>query len=253
LQAASSQVQQSPYLAEREPQALHTPYESQRFDITFPILSEATVCSRRFRQQGGTLVGANGVRSQANSLCQPANMHRPAPRFEIYTLEYSPESSPSFERRPFLLCGEPLLWCYWTGVTPECSSCAKEWENERQADYEAENPPGLEAAREEAARAQYLAEKRAEQAETDAFMTNVINEASHRLEAQGLPGFSAGKPTLALVCSWMSEENCNKFVEDFGGVWIPEVGIFEFPDGSQFDPKLNQVLRRRAGEEDEDA
>jgi hypothetical protein len=50
LQAGSSEIQETAYLAEFESQALDAAYESQRLDVGFAVLTEASLCSRCPRQ-----------------------------------------------------------------------------------------------------------------------------------------------------------------------------------------------------------
>src|SRR5579885_2925809 len=106
LHVASPQIQQTSNLAEFESQALDAAYESQRFDIAFAVLAEASLRPWRARQQCAALVEPNRIGRQPYSLCNATNVHRFAPLFRIYTLENSPESSPLGSSRTFLIWGE---------------------------------------------------------------------------------------------------------------------------------------------------
>src|SRR6266481_6797795 len=75
LQTASPQIQQASNLAEFESQALHPAYESQRFDIAFAVLAEASLGSWRTREQRATLVESNRIGSEPNLLCNATNVH----------------------------------------------------------------------------------------------------------------------------------------------------------------------------------
>jgi hypothetical protein len=96
LQAVSSQAQETVNFAEFESQTLHAADKSQRFDIVFPILAEASRRPRGPRQQGIALVEANRVNAKTDLFRDHANLHQLGSFFRGYTLEYSPESSHSF-------------------------------------------------------------------------------------------------------------------------------------------------------------
>jgi hypothetical protein len=107
LQPTSAQLQKLPDLFERKSQSLHLPDKPQRFHVAVSVLAKPTRGSWRTRQQGISLIEPNRVGSETDLLCNPANVHCLTPPFNIYTLDYSPESSSSF-RPPIAASGNDL-------------------------------------------------------------------------------------------------------------------------------------------------
>jgi hypothetical protein len=94
LQAAASQPQEPSNLAEFESQALDSTDKTQRFDIAFAVLAEASLRPWRPQEQGIALVEANCVNAQPDPFCDDANLHYLGSSLKNYTLECSPESRP---------------------------------------------------------------------------------------------------------------------------------------------------------------
>jgi hypothetical protein len=87
LQTASSQIQQTPNLAELESQALYPAYEGQRFDVAFTVEAEASLRSWRAWEQRIALIEPNCIGSESNPLatlpiCMTTLLHS-----QMYTLE----------------------------------------------------------------------------------------------------------------------------------------------------------------------
>ena len=75
LQAIPSQLQEASNLTELEPETLSSPYESQRLDFAFTVLTEPSLRSRRPRQQRVALIEADGVNADPELFCDDANLH----------------------------------------------------------------------------------------------------------------------------------------------------------------------------------
>src|SRR5260370_2594787 len=75
LQAVSPQTQETANLAEFESQTLYPPDKSQRFDIIFLILAEASLRPWRPREQGIALVEADRVNAETDLFRDDTNLH----------------------------------------------------------------------------------------------------------------------------------------------------------------------------------
>src|SRR5260370_22259493 len=75
LKAVSSQTQETADLAEFESQTLYAADKSQRFDIVFPILAEASLRPWRPREQSIALVKAHLIHAEADPFPNSAGLH----------------------------------------------------------------------------------------------------------------------------------------------------------------------------------
>src|SRR5260370_12163351 len=77
LQAVSPQTQETANLAEFESQTLYPPDKSQRFDIIFLILAEASLRPWRPREQGIALVAAHRLNPPPHLFSDPTTFPPP--------------------------------------------------------------------------------------------------------------------------------------------------------------------------------
>ena len=82
LQGSFAQGEKLLYFLERKSQTLSLANESQSFDVRLVVLPEAACGSRRTWEQGAALVKADGVRGEADFLCQATDVHWSAPSQE---------------------------------------------------------------------------------------------------------------------------------------------------------------------------